>query len=58
MAVMTTRETCESLKISRTTLWRLRKSGELEGFKVGSRVLFTDREVEEFIRRKKNEKSN
>jgi len=36
-AVLTLAETAETLRISRTTLWRLIRDGELTAFRFGSR---------------------
>ncbi|SEL22144.1 helix-turn-helix domain-containing protein [Ruminococcus albus] len=36
--LLTVNETCKLLKISRPTLIRLLKSGEIKGFKIGKRV--------------------
>jgi len=36
--LLTVKETCKMLKISRPTLQRLIKSGEIKGFKIGKRV--------------------
>ena len=38
MQVLTQTETAELLRISKTTLWRLRKKGEIKGFNVGAQV--------------------
>lgn len=49
---MTIEETCEYLRISKTTLWRWRKSG-LPYFKFGEgggRVLFNKAEVDEWLK--------
>lgn len=51
MQVLTAKETCSFLRISRTTLWRLRKRGEIKGFNVGSQVFFTDEEIKLYIER-------
>lgn len=46
---MTIDEICEYLRISRSTLWRLRKRG-LPCFKLGTRVLFNKEDVDEWIK--------
>ena len=51
MQVLTAKETCSFLRISRTTLWRLRKKGEIKGFNVGAQVFFTDDEIKLYIER-------
>lgn len=51
MQVLTAKETCSFLRISRTTLWRLRKKGEIKGFNVGAQVFFTDDEIKSYIER-------
>jgi excisionase family DNA binding protein len=37
--------------ISRTTLWQLTKSGELQSVKIGSRVFITDASVRDYVER-------
>lgn len=51
MQVLTIRETCNLLRVCRTTLWSLRKKGDLKGFNVGGKVLFTDEEIKSYIER-------
>jgi len=41
-------EVCEALQISRTTLWKLVRSRRLKPVRIGRRVLFSLRAVEEF----------
>jgi excisionase family DNA binding protein len=42
-------EACKALQISRTTLWKLVKSRRLKPLRIGRRVLFTTRALEEFL---------
>jgi excisionase family DNA binding protein len=42
-------EACKALQISRTTLWKLVKSRRLQPLRIGRRVLFTTRALEEFL---------
>jgi excisionase family DNA binding protein len=42
-------EACKALQISRTTLWKLVKSRRLKPVRIGRRVLFTTRALEEFL---------
>ena len=42
-------EACMALQISRTTLWKLVKSRRLKPLRIGRRVLFTTRALEEFL---------
>ena len=42
-------EVCEALQISRTTLWKLVKSRRLKPVRIGRRVLFPVRAVDEFL---------
>ncbi len=56
MQVLTVKETCELLRICRTTLWSLRKKGELKGFNVGGRVFYTKDEIVEYIERLRSNK--
>lgn len=55
MQVLTVKETCNLLRICRTTLWSLRKKGDLKGFNVGGKVLFTDEEVKAYIEKQMRE---
>jgi hypothetical protein len=41
----------EELGISRLTLWRARKAGDLGFLRIGRRVLYTDQHLREFERR-------
>ena len=51
--LLTINETCKLLKISRPTLLRLIKSGEIKGFKIGKRVWKIQRsEVYNYISQK------
>ena len=51
--LLTVNETCKLLKISRPTLLRLIKSGEIKGFKIGKRVWKIQRsEVYNYISQK------
>ena len=51
--LLTVNETCKLLKISRPTLIRLIKSGEIKGFKVGKRIWKIPRcEVDKYISQK------
>ena len=51
--LLTINETCKLLKISRPTLIRLLKSGEIKGFKIGKRVWKIQRsEVYNYISQK------
>jgi excisionase family DNA binding protein len=42
-------EACKALQISRTTLWKLVQSRRLKPVRIGRRVLFTTRALEEFL---------
>ncbi len=42
-------EACKALQISRTTLWKLVKARRLKPIRIGRRVLFTTRALEEFL---------
>lgn len=51
--LLTINETCKLLKISRPTLIKLLKSGEIKGFKIGKRVWKIQRsEVYNYINQK------
>lgn len=51
MQILTVKEACSLLRVCRTTLWNLRKRGDLKGFNVGGKVLFTDEEVNAYIQK-------
>lgn len=42
-------EVCAALQISRTTLWKLVRSRRLKPIRIGRRVLFTLKAIEEFL---------
>lgn len=42
-------EVSEALQISRTTLWKLVRSRRLKPIRIGRRVLFTLKAIEEFL---------
>ena len=42
-------EVCEALQISRTTLWKLVRSRRLKPVRIGRRVLFPLRAIDEFF---------
>jgi predicted DNA-binding transcriptional regulator AlpA len=43
------REFCQAVGISRVTAWRLRMAGKLPHCRVGTRVLYLPRHLEEFL---------
>ena len=43
------REVCESLQISRTTLWKLVRSRRLKTVRIGRRVLFSLKSIDDFL---------
>ena len=49
--LFTIRTLCEHLSISRATLYRLIKKGEIEPIHIGSLTRFTENEVDRFITR-------
>ena len=42
-------EVCEALQISRTTLWKLVRSRRLKPVRIGRRVLFSMKALEDFL---------
>ena len=42
-------EVCEALQISRTTLWKLVRSRRLKPVRIGRRVVFSLKAVEDFM---------
>lgn len=55
MALLDAKEVQERLGISESTLFRILKRRELTGFKVGRVWKFEERDIEEFIRRRREE---
>ncbi len=47
------KEAVEVLKLSAPTLWRNVKAGELQVIRVGSRVLFSEADLQAFVERKR-----
>jgi excisionase family DNA binding protein len=45
----TEREVLEYLNISRTTIYKLRKSGRLRAYRIGSTLRYADSDVENFL---------
>lgn len=48
-ATLTEVEFCKAVGISRTTAWRMREAGKLPYCRVGDKVLYLPRHVEEFL---------
>lgn len=46
-------EVCEILKISRPTLWKLDKNGEIESTHIGRRVVYSESAINEFRKHRK-----
>jgi excisionase family DNA binding protein len=51
MTLYTTQEVCQILRISRGTLDRLRRRGEIPFTRVGGRLRWTDDQVREYLSR-------
>ena len=49
MTVHTASETCELLRISRWTLQRLEKSGELVPLRIGTHLRYRDSDIENYL---------
>jgi len=45
----TTKQTCEILGLSRTTLYKLVREGRLRGQFYGKKWMFRERDIEEFL---------
>jgi excisionase family DNA binding protein len=43
--LLSANETCELLKIKRTTLWKHTKSGKLTSYGIGNRVFYKKEEI-------------
>ena len=48
-ATMTEQEFCERIGISRVTAWRMREAGKLPHCKVGNKILYLPRHIDEFL---------
>ena len=46
---LTEKEFCERVGISRITAWRLRDAGKLPHCKVGNKILYLPRHIDEFL---------
>lgn len=46
-------EVCEILKISKPTLWKLTKSGEIESTHINRRVVYSESAIKEFRKHRK-----
>jgi predicted DNA-binding transcriptional regulator AlpA len=47
--ILTEPELCAKVGISRTTAWRMREAGKLSYCRIGNKVLYLPRHVEEFL---------
>jgi excisionase family DNA binding protein len=47
--VLSEKAACQFLNISRTTLWRLRKAGRIQFYKIGSKVGYLPTQLNEFL---------
>jgi putative molybdopterin biosynthesis protein len=52
-SILTFEETRTRLRVGRSTMFRLMKSGELKSFKIGRSLRFAEEDVEEFIARRR-----
>ena len=48
-ATLSEEEFCQTVGISRTTAWRMRNAGKLPHCRVGDKVLYLPRHVDEFL---------
>jgi len=54
--LLTVKELCEALKMSRSTIYRLRKNDNLPSYEIGGRVLFDLKEVKGWMKDKQKHK--
>lgn len=47
--VLSEQEFCQAVNISRTKCWRLRKQGKLPHLRIGDRIGFMQKHIEEFL---------
>ena len=56
--LLTTRQACDYLQVSATTLWRITKRGELTPVRVGGRCQFDVKDLDRFIRRQRRQRQS
>jgi excisionase family DNA binding protein len=49
--IFTEQECSDRTGLSRATLWRLRSAGKISHYKVGTRILYDEKHIEEFWQR-------
>ncbi len=49
MTLLTQEEAARTLRISKTSLWRLRARGKIRAIQIGKKVLFRLEDLEKFI---------
>ena len=54
----TEREVLQYLKISRTTAWKLRKSGQLRAYRIGNTIRYADSDIAQFLSELKQASTN
>ena len=54
----TEREVLHYLKISRTTAWKLRKSGQLRAYRIGNTIRYADSDIAQFLPELKQASTN
>lgn len=54
--LLTVKELCDTLKMSRSTIYRLRKEDELPYYEIGGRVLFDLDEVKKWMKDKQKKR--
>jgi len=52
--LLTLKEVAERLRVGRTTVWKLRRSGALPTVRIGRKVLVDARDLEAFIQERKS----
>jgi excisionase family DNA binding protein len=48
---LTEEEFAERVGVSKITIWRLRRAGRVAHYKIGTRILYSDMHVSEFLSR-------
>lgn len=49
MTLLTQEEAARTLRISKTSLWRLRSRGKIKAVQIGKKILFRLEDLEKFI---------
>lgn len=57
LETMSEKEFARRVGISRITAWRLRRAGKLSHYRIGTRILYGERHIAEFLQRHEQQAS-